>query len=265
MIRLWQVVSGVVNGVLRSIAANDDGPGLLIAQQSAGKQVLALKDSSGNVVCAYVENPSGNGGYLQFNSDAGQAQLQIGWFYDHLRVYPLTEPVTIKAGAAGLAALAAEGANGQLVDIFTVKSHAGGTLAAFEASGDIRAPGGFKDSFGFMQSDVAAGQSAVAIPLLGASNNTQIVLPYAGSVIAISVAASEARTAGTLTVEATINGTATGLQAQLNAANPQYHSATQAKDADAFVAGSRLGVKITTPADWAPTTADIVVAVVVEL
>ena len=53
------------------------------------------------------------------------------------------------------------------------------------------------------------------------------------------------RSSGTLTVDATANGSATGLQAQLNGTNTQYHSATQTKDTDSFNAEDRLGVGIT--------------------
>ena len=132
-------------------------------------------------------------------------------------------------------------------------------------SGDISGVGGFKQPFSFMQSDVAASQSAVALAVLGLTGNSEIVMPYAGSIIGISIASNDARTAGTLTVDATVNGTVTGLQAVLDGTNTTYYSATQAKDTDTFAAGDRIGVKITTDSSWAPTTADIVVAVIIEM
>jgi hypothetical protein len=124
---------------------------------------------------------------------------------------------------------------------------------------------GDKQSFSFMQSDVAASQAAVVLNVLGLAGNTEYTMPYPGSIVGISVASNAARTAGTLTVDATINGTVTGLQAVLNASNTQYHSATQARNADAFTVNQRVGVKITTDGDWLPVTADIVVIVVVEM
>jgi len=133
------------------------------------------------------------------------------------------------------------------------------------ASGDLSAVGGFKQGYVFMQINVAASQSAVALDVSGLAGNTEIVMPYAGSVLAISIASNAARAGGTLTVDVTINGVATGLQAVLDATNTTYHRATQAKDTDTFAAGDRLGVKITTDASWTPTTADIVVAVLVEM
>ena len=133
------------------------------------------------------------------------------------------------------------------------------------AENDIHAAGGYKNSFNFGKENVPASQTAVAIYVASFSEtNTEIVMPYAGSVIAISVASNAARTAGTLTVDATVNGTATGLQAVLDVTNTTYHHAHQDPELDLITAGDRLGVKITTSADWLPTTADIVVTVVIE-
>ena len=125
---------------------------------------------------------------------------------------------------------------------------------------------GDKQSFSFMQSDVASSQAAVALDVLGLAGNGEYTMPYPGSIVGISVASNAARTAGTLTVDATIDGDVTGLQAVLNADNAQYHSATQARNADAFTVNKRVGVKITTDADWEPDgTPDIVVVVIVEM
>ena len=119
-------------------------------------------------------------------------------------------------------------------------------------------------AFAFQQKDVAASQSAVAMDVLGLAGNTEYTMPYSGSVVAVSIASNAARTGGTATVDVTVNGTVTGLQAALDGTNTQYHYASQGADADRFSAGDRLGVKITTDGSWAPTTADVVVVVVVE-
>jgi len=125
---------------------------------------------------------------------------------------------------------------------------------------------GDKQSFSFMQSDVASSQAAVALDVLGLAGNVEYTMPYPGSIVGISIASNAARTAGTLTVDATIDGDVTGLQAVLNADNAQYHSATQARNADAFTVNKRIGVKITTDADWEPDgTPDIVEVVIVEM
>lgn len=120
----------------------------------------------------------------------------------------------------------------------------------------------FKLPHMFMQDNVAASQAAVALALAGALP-VEIEMPWAGSVVGVSVLSNDSRTAGTLTVDATINGAVTGLQAVLDGTNPDHHSASQAIDADAFVVGDRIGVKITTDAGWLPVTADIVVVVYV--
>lgn len=91
---------------------------------------------------------------------------------------------------------------------------------------------------------------------------TRYVMELDGSVIGITITSNEARTAGTITVDATINGTATGLQAVLDGTNIQYHYATQLPETDTFSAGDRLGVDLTS-VGWTPTSADIVVTVIV--
>lgn len=138
-------------------------------------------------------------------------------------------------------------------------------LAELTVTGDISAAGGFKQPVSFMGRNVAAYDTGLALDVLGLPGSTEVVMPYAGSVIGISVASNEPRSGGTLMVSATVNDWTTGLQAQLDETNTQYHSATQAKDTDSFGAGDRLGAKVTTDGSWAPMTADIVVMVVVEM
>lgn len=135
-------------------------------------------------------------------------------------------------------------------------------------SGTTIVAGGHPVSLGpWSQANATASQSAVALTLNGDSGLTEIVFPWAGKVIGISVASQNARSAGTCTVDATIDGTVTGLQAVLNGSNTTYHSATQAlATADTFTAGQRIGVKVTTDGDWAAgTTPSIVVCVVVAM
>lgn len=126
----------------------------------------------------------------------------------------------------------------------------------------------------FTEDQVAASQSAVAMEILdlvfsaGTSDatfdypqNTEYVIPWEFEVVGISVRATAARTGGTLTVDATINGTATGVQAVLNATDTQSATGSELRGKDVGVAGDRIGCKITTDASWAPTTADVVVTV----
>lgn len=116
---------------------------------------------------------------------------------------------------------------------------------------------------GWFQDNVAASQTAVVLAL--PSTRTEVPMVTGGSVIGIVVYSNAARAAGTLTVDATINGTVTGLQAVLDGTNTQTDTGTQAVGTDTFTAGQRIGVKITTDGSWAPTTADIDVAVLVSL
>lgn len=89
---------------------------------------------------------------------------------------------------------------------------------------------------------------------------TGIPVPWEFEVVGISIESTEARTAGTLTADVTIDGTVTGLQAILNATDTTRDTATQPRATDVGSAGSRIGVKLTT-SSWTPTTADIAVTV----
>lgn len=123
----------------------------------------------------------------------------------------------------------------------------------------------------FEQADVAASQTAVALATsevrdsaAGASDQNAAVgycIPFGYEIVAISVTSSAARTAGTLTVDATIGGTATGLQAVLNATTTNNAYASAPRGSYAGSAGDKVGVKITTASGWTPTTADIAVSV----
>lgn len=122
-----------------------------------------------------------------------------------------------------------------------------------------------------MQSDVAASQTAAVLTVAETRDTAataddqnavaQVVIPYDFEVIGITVSASAARAAGTLTVEATINGVATGLTAVLNATNTQWAYSNQIRGSDVAVAGQRVGAIITTDGAWSPVTADVVVEV----
>jgi hypothetical protein len=89
---------------------------------------------------------------------------------------------------------------------------------------------------------------------------TEFIIPFDFEVIAIDVVSNAARTAGTLTVDATIDGTVTGLQAALDATNTTRFYTRQSRGSDVAVAGSRIGVKLTT-ASWTPVSADVTAGV----
>lgn len=114
------------------------------------------------------------------------------------------------------------------------------------------------------QDSVAASQSAVALYLMGSATRTERIQIIGGSIIGVVVYTNDARTAGTLTVEVTKNGSGTGLTAVLDGDNTTVKVTTQAKETDTFAAGDRIGVALTTDSSWAPTTADITVEVLLE-
>jgi hypothetical protein len=130
---------------------------------------------------------------------------------------------------------------------------------------DIDATGGYVHQVDYWyQDNVAASQTDVVLNMAGDASRSEIPSILPGSIVGIAVYSNGARTNGTLTVDATIDGVATGLQAVLDATNTQTHTATQVRNTDAFTAGQRLGVFITTDALWAPVTADIVVSLLIE-
>lgn len=140
-----------------------------------------------------------------------------------------------------------------------------GNIAQVDAEHDTDGKHIFKLPHYFYQDNVVASQTAVTIPIAGPASGIEFEMPWDGSIVGISaqVANAEARTAGTLTVDATINGVPTGFRAYLTDINPEHHSDTQAISLDVFSAGDRIGVKVTTDAGWLPTSADVSVVVYV--
>ena len=115
----------------------------------------------------------------------------------------------------------------------------------------------------WLQDNVAASQAAVVLNM--GTGRTEVPIPAEGYVTGIVVFSNEARVTGTLTVDATINGTVTGLTAVLDGTNTTTKATRQGNTADKFTAGQRIGVKITTDVAWLPITADITVVVYVTL
>lgn len=116
----------------------------------------------------------------------------------------------------------------------------------------------------FSQDAAADAQAAVAMNILEVAatvlTTTEYVIPWEFSVVGIGVVSDLARTAGTLTADATINGTVTGVQGILDATNTFRDTGLSPRGAAVGAAGDRIGVKLTT-ASWTPVTADIVVVV----
>lgn len=123
---------------------------------------------------------------------------------------------------------------------------------------------------GFSYTQLAASQTALQLqrPAFAGALETGIAVPVvmdrAGSIVGISVAGDITRTAGTATFEVYKNGTGVGLTCVLNGTDTQYAYGVQAGGTDTFVAGDRLGVRVTTDASWAPTTMNVDAQVTVQ-
>jgi hypothetical protein len=114
---------------------------------------------------------------------------------------------------------------------------------------------------GFGDKDISAGQSNLQL-FRSISDELQAQLPVvmdrAGSVVGMSVACTQARTAGSATFTVFHNGASTGFGATIDGTNTQFNSAAQASGADTFAANGRLDVRVTTSSspDWQPTSND---------
>lgn len=120
--------------------------------------------------------------------------------------------------------------------------------------------------FIFAQHSVANSQTDVQLKVIEAGNQTLAVtgisMPFAGSVVGMSVNLSAAATAGQLTVGVTVGGTEKSATTQTittaTAARPVF-----ARDSVSLAAGDVLGVEITTNAGWDGTSSDLLVVVYV--
>ncbi len=116
----------------------------------------------------------------------------------------------------------------------------------------------------FSQDSIADAQNAVAMNLLEAGASVLSVLgypmPFDYDIVGISIYSDSARTAGTATVDVTVGGTATGIQAALNATDTTKKTTKVPRGTKSGGAGDVIGAKLTT-ASWTPVAADIVVIV----
>lgn len=111
---------------------------------------------------------------------------------------------------------------------------------------------------GFFTNNVAAAENSYAYVI---GNVKGFTLPYAGSVVAISIWSNDARTAGELAATVHINGAGIGLVATLDAVNTIKDYTAQAAGIDTFSPGDVLKVHLDGDGSWAPTTADVSVLV----
>ena len=88
------------------------------------------------------------------------------------------------------------------------------------------------------------------------SNSGRIVMPYAGSIVAVSFRLSSNRTAGTFTCKPLINGVTVAPTVNITTATADG-VVTQAEGTTDFAAGATLGVEFTTNAPATPVPQDV--------
>ena len=114
----------------------------------------------------------------------------------------------------------------------------------------------------FGQVNVAANQSAVAIPVAGTSGGcTSWPLVFPADIIGVSYALSAAGTAGVFTIIPTINGTAISSAYTLTVGTTTKGSIKIPRNKVRCLSTDLIGVKVTTDGSWDGTTSDLVVVV----
>ena len=105
------------------------------------------------------------------------------------------------------------------------------------------------------QTNVSTGQTDVELNT--GTSDRGFIVSEAGSITALAIRSNDARTAGSLTVTVTINGTGTGFSVTLDGTDTTTANALQDQGLDTFSAADRISADITSTGAWAPTTADI--------
>ena len=125
--------------------------------------------------------------------------------------------------------------------------------------------GGQKIALGpWIETNAATSISGVAQALGEVAGMTQMCVPFAGSIIGVAACGNADITAGTIRAAVSVNG-ATVFSAVNAVTQVKVVYRTQAKDVDTIAAGDRLGLKLTTSADFAPATAEWTFFVYVEV
>lgn len=106
------------------------------------------------------------------------------------------------------------------------------------------------------QKDIPASQAATDAGLHGDADFKEQLVTRAGSLVAVVVRLTAARTAGTMTIRVKKNGVATTLTAVIDGTNTQTKVTTMAVGTETFVAGDRIGVDIATDAGFLPANTD---------
>lgn len=116
----------------------------------------------------------------------------------------------------------------------------------------------------FALANVPAAQTDLQIN--DSSNNVQgVSLPFDSEIVAITADLSAAATVGTLSIGATIDGTEDADTTLPSITTQTARSLRVPRGRARLTNGQKLGVEITTSADWNGTTADLVVNVYVAI
>lgn len=108
------------------------------------------------------------------------------------------------------------------------------------------------------QQNVLANQTDVPLSALVSTNFDTIKAIRPGSIIGLGTRLTEAITAGTLTVQVTINGAGgTLVLMHTNVLNSTGGEITQATGIDTYVAGDLIGIQFSTTAGFTPITTDL--------
>lgn len=113
----------------------------------------------------------------------------------------------------------------------------------------------------------ASGQSQSATNMSAAGEATatdcpQQPCPWAGSIVGLSIQVEAARTAGTLTIQPSINGTAAAAALTIDDDPTQYNTTTWRRGLYPITAGQRIGCLWSSSAAWAAGTTPSVHAIV---
>lgn len=125
--------------------------------------------------------------------------------------------------------------------------------------------GGHKILIPFGMTSLATGLDGAVVAPFGGTTDTlpEVLVDRPGSIVGIVARVNTAIATGTVDIVPSVNGTVKTLAAALTTA-VQSSVATQAKDEEAFAAGNRLGVKISTATNLS-TGLNLSVSLVVEI
>lgn len=222
------------------------------AVAGAGSLTRVMEETSSSA-------PPGNARFLRIRIEAYRTSGTAGGWYDLVDVRRMR-------GAQALPLVDYGGSSSGSISYLRSTStgaHAG-VWQRSAASGVGGMPLGWKlvpIPFAFV--DMPAGATTELRPVDGAvgiGTVPRLKMPWAGHVVGMTARLTDAPTAGTYTLRATVNGTAVWSPfGALGVGSAPSQATTQALGTDTFAAGDELGVDCVTTAGYLPTTRDFAV------